>query len=118
MTRSYIEVGYREGSEDPLQQFVSLLREKHGSSMEIEEYNLKLLSNLTKIDKIPKPSIIWHRDRIIKIYGFKVDNNGKIEYDLAGNSPDRKAKQYVSNSPHINMSDVRNAILRSKQAVM
>lgn len=119
MARSYIEVGYRAGSEDPLGHFVSLLREKHDSSTEIEEYNCRLLGNLIKRGKIPKSSIIWHQDKIIKIYGFKVDKDGKIEYDLVGNnSPDRRTKQYVSNSPHIDMSAVRNAIIRSKQAVM
>ena len=118
MKRSYIEVGYHAGGqEDPLRLFASLLREKYGGTEEVEEYNIQLLDNLTKKSQIPKSSIIWNQDKITKIYGFKVDDNGKIEYDIVGShSPDRRAKTYVTNTPDIDMSAVRNAIFRSKQA--
>ncbi len=123
MKRSYIEVGYRDVQsadrpDDPLRQFASSLRDKHGGDEEVEEYNFRLLENLVERDQIPKSSIIWHQDKITKIYGFKVDNGGKIAYDIEGShSPDRrKAKTYVANTPSIDMLAVRNAILRSKQA--
>ena len=116
MKRSYIEVEYRSGDGDPIREFASLLREKHGASEETEEYNRRLLENLVQKGQIPKSSIIWYQDKITKIYGFKVDDTGKILYDLTGShSPDRRAKAYVTNAPNIDMSAVRNAILRSKQ---
>lgn len=117
MARSCIEVhpGDTVHNSDPLTQFVSLLEDKHNSSKEITEYNLKLLNNLVQKRKIQKSSIIWHHDTIAKIYGFRVDDNGKIEYDVGSYSPERKTKQYVSSSSKINMSAVRNAIIRSKQ---
>ena len=116
MKRSYIEVEYRSCDEDPIRQFASLLRDKHGGTEETEEYNRRLLDNLVKRGHIPKSSIIWHQDQITKIYGFKVDDTGRVTYDLTGShSPDRKAKTYVTNAPNIDMSAVRNAVLRSKQ---
>ena len=116
MKRSYIEVEYRSGDGDPIRELASLLREKHGASEETEEYNRRLLENLVQKGQIPKSSIIWYQDKITKIYGFKVDDTGKILYDLTGShSPDRRAKAYVTNAPNIDMSAVRNAILRSKQ---
>lgn len=122
MTRSYIEVPttseaeVRLIEEDPLTRFVSLLKEKHNSSKQTTEYNLTLLHNLIKKRKIQKASIIWNQENIAKIYGFRVDDNGKIGYDIVGNnSPEKKTKQYVLSSPSINMSAVKKAILRSKQ---
>ncbi len=127
MKRSYIEVPTTSAAlpgevrildieEDPLTRFVSLLKEKHNSSKQTTEYNLTLLNNLIEKRKIQKSSIIWHHDNITKIYGFRVDDNGKIGYDIVGNnSPEKKTKQYVSSSPSINMEAVKNAILRSKQ---
>jgi hypothetical protein len=116
MKRSYIEVEYRSGDGDPIGEFASLLREKHGASEETEEYNRRLIENLVQKGQIPKSSIIWYQDKITKIYGFKVDDTGKILYDLTGShSPNRRAKAYVTNAPNIDMSAVRNAILRSKQ---
>lgn len=126
MTRSYIEVPTTSEAEvrlldieeDPLIRFVSLLKQKHNSSKQTTEYNLTLLNNLIKKRKIQKASIIWNKENITKIYGFIVDDNGKIGYDIVGNnSPERKTKQYVSSSPSINMSAVKNAIIRSKQNI-
>jgi len=120
MKRSYIEVGYRAGENgDPLRLFASMLREKYGGDEEVEESNQKLLQNLVQRGQIPKSSIIWHQDKITKIYGFKIDDSGKIEYDITGsNSPDRRTKTYITNTPKVDMSAVRDAILRSKQAAI
>lgn len=124
MKRSYIEVPTTSEAEvrvlniegDPLTRFVSLLKDKYNSSKQTTEYNFTLLNNLIEKRKIQKASIIWNQDNITKIYGFIVDDNGKIGYDIVGNnSPEKKTKQYVSSSPSINMSAVKNAILRSKQ---
>lgn len=120
MKRSYIEVGYRAGdSEDPLKLFAAMLKEKYGGTEETEEYNRRLLESLLEKGQIAKSSIIWHQDKITKIYGFKVDSNGKIEYDILGNhSPEKKKKTYVTNTNNVDMCAVRNAILRSKQATI
>lgn len=121
MKRSYIEVRADDvgADEEPLKQFASLLRERYGGAKKVEEYNEKLLESLVRRGQIPKSSIIWHQDKITKIYGFKVDEEGKIVYDITGShSPDRRTKTYVTNTPNIDMLAVRDAILRSKQASM
>lgn len=116
MKRSYIEVEYRSGDGDPVRQFASLLREKHDASEKTEEYNRQLLENLVQRGQIPKSSIIWYQDKITKIYGFKIDDTGKILYDLTdNNSPDRRARTYFTSSSDIDMSAVKNAVLLSKQ---
>jgi len=116
MKRSYIEVEYRSGDEDPIRQFASLLRDKHDASEETEEYNRNLLNSLVQRGQIPKSSIIWYKDKITKIYGFKVDDTGKISYDLEGcNSPDRRSRTYFTSSSDIDMSAEKNAILQPKQ---
>lgn len=122
MKRSYIEVSYRAGSDNNsgvCKQFASSLREKYGGTDNVEKYNERLLDNLMRKGHIPKSSVIWHQDKIVKIYGFKVDEEGKVVYDIAGShSPNRKAKTYVTNTPNIDMSAVRNGILRSKQVAI
>lgn len=121
MKRSCIEVSYSaDDGGDPLSLFARVLRERCGSDQDVEKSNRTLLENLIQRGQIPKSSIIWQQDKIAKIYGFKVDSNGKIEYDLIGShSPDRKKdKTYVTNNSKVDMSAVRNAILRSKQAAI
>ncbi len=120
MKRACIEVGYRaDDVGDPLRSFASLVREKHGGDKEVEECNRVLLENLIQRGQIPRSSIIWHQDKIIKIYGFRIDERGKIEYDIQGNnSPDRRHKNYITNTPKVDMLAVRDAILRSKQATI
>jgi hypothetical protein len=118
MKRSCIEVGYcADDGSDPLKLFAYMLREKYGGNKEVEESNKALLEILIQRGQIPRSSIIWQQDKITKIYGFKVDNSGKIEYDITGShSPDRRNKTYVANTSKIDMSAARNAILQSKQA--
>lgn len=125
--RSYIEVGseaYPESSsylkEDPLQLFAFMLRQKYGGTDESERFNVRLLEGLIKKGKIPKSSIIWHDDIISRIYGFKVDQDGNIEYDISSlnNSPSRSPKRYVTSAPQIDMSALKNAIIRSKQVAI
>jgi hypothetical protein len=94
-----------------------MLREKYGGDKDVEDSNRVLLENLIQRGQIPRSSIIWHDEKITKIYGFKVDDSGKIEYDITGShSPDRRNKTYVTNTSKVDMSALRNAILRSKQA--
>lgn len=105
---------------DPVRNFALLLGERHGSKEDVNLYNIQLLEKLIEGNNIPKSSIIWQQGKIKKIYGFKVDDKGKIEYDLAGssNSPDRRAKKYITSIPPVDMFAVRNAIIKSKQAAM
>ena len=105
---------------DPVRDFALLLGERHGSKEDVNLYNIQLLEKLIEGNHIPKSSIIWQQGKIKKIYGFKVDDKGKIEYDLAGsgNSPDRRAKKYITSIPPVDMFAVRNAIIKSKQAAM
>lgn len=118
MKRSCIEVSYRaDDNGDPMRLFAHVLREKYGGDGQVEDSNRVLLETLIQRGQIPRSSIIWHDDKITKIYGFKVDDNGKIEYDITGShSPDRRNKTYVTNTSKVDMSALRNAILRSKQA--
>lgn len=120
MKRSCIEVGYCDNSDDssdPLKLFAYMLKEKYGGNKEVEESNKKLLEILIQKRHIPRSSIIWQQDKITKIYGFKVDNSGKIEYDITGShSPDKRNKTYVANTLKIDMSAAKNAILQSKHA--
>lgn len=127
MTRSCIEVktlGHSPNSSlclpvDPVREFALLLGERHGSSEDVDDYNIQLLENLIQNNQISKSSIIWQQGKIKKIYGFRAGNRGKIEFDLTeGNSPDRKAKKYITSTPPINMCAVKNAIIKSKQAAM
>ena len=116
MKRSYIEVGHSAGdTEDPIKLFASSLREKYGGTQETEEYNVKLLKSLTQKGQIAKSSIIWCEDRIVKIYGFKVDSSGKIEYDIYGSQSPEKKKTYIVNTNKVDLHAVKNAILLSRQ---
>ena len=117
--RSFIDVGpppdYNASRNcDPLELFACMLRNKYGGTDDTEQSNFKLLEDLITKRKIAKSSIIWHNDTISRIYGFRVNNKGGIEYDPSGKSS-QKAKLYVTNAPPIDMSSIRNAILKSKQ---
>lgn len=121
--RSYIDVGVYSGTtgeEDPLELFAYMVREKYGKGTEkVQQSNKKLLANLISKGQIPKSNIVWnpHNDSISRIYGFKVDNQGYIQYDIAGsNSPNRKEKvDTTTERSYIDISALRNAIVRSKE---
>jgi hypothetical protein len=124
MKRSCIEVDYRQltlatkDEEDPLKLFAYMLREKYGGTEETEEYNKILLNNLLQKGQIAKSSIIWQQDKITKLYGFKVDNSGKIEYDINGNHSPEKKKTYVTNANKVDLSALKDAIFLTKQTSM
>lgn len=116
--RPYIEVDTGGGgvAKDPIGLFSHMLRLKHGGTEEVEESNKKLLEGLIQRGQIPKSSIVWHDERVSRIYGFSVDDRGKIEYSSPSRgSPKRVAKTYVADVPDVDMSVLRNAIIRSKQ---
>ena len=122
--RSYIDVGVYSGTtgeEDPLELFAYMVRERYGKGTEkAQQSNKKLLENLISKGQIPKSNIVWnpYNDSISRIYGFKVDNEGYIQYDIAGsNSPNRnKPKEKVdTDRSYIDISALRNAIVRSKE---
>ena len=102
---------------DPLQLFVSMLREGHGGTDETERSNYNLLDDLINNGKIAKSNIIWHNARISRIYGLKIGHDGNIEYDRT-RSPDRLVKQYTTGAQPIDMLALKNAIIKSKQVAI
>lgn len=123
MTRSCIEVSYGsltpdKQSKDPLDLFVWSLRNCKRGTDEIERTNKRVLSNLISNGHISKSSIIWNDDKISKIYGLRVDNEGRIKYDKH-KSPERKQPLYVAaDATKVDLSELRNAIIRAKQAAV
>lgn len=123
--KSYIDVGFYPGStdeEDPIELFVYMVREKYKKGNEkIQKLNKELLEDLISKGHIPKSNIVWnpHNDSISRIYGFKVDNEGYIQYDTAGNhSPNRnyrRVEKVETERSYIDISALRNAIVRSKE---
>lgn len=116
--RPYIEVdtGGGDATADPIKLFSHMLRLKHGGTIEVEESNKRLLEGLIEKGLIPKSSIVWNGERVSRIYGFGVDDRGRIEYNLPSRSPPKKvARTYVPRVPQVDPSVVRNAVLRSKQ---
>ena len=122
--RSYIDVGVYPGTigeEDPLELFAYMVREKYRKGTEkAQKSNKKLLESLISKGQIPKSNIIWnpHNDSISRIYGFKVDSEGYIQYDIAGsNSPNRTSRKerVDTDRSYIDISALRNAIVRSKE---
>ncbi len=122
--RSYIDVGVYPGKtdeEDPLELFTYMVRNIYGKGTEkVQKSNKKLLESLITKGKIPKSNIVWnpHNESISRIYGFKIDDEGYIQYDLTGsNSPKRDSKKEKVNTDrsYIDISALRNAIVRSKE---
>jgi len=113
--RSYIEVGPYSGKtdEDPLKLFAFMVRKRYGGTEKTEQYNRTLLETLISKGQIPRSSIVWHDDTIYRIYGFKINEKGSIEYDISSNHSPIK-KTYVTSTPPIDMSAFKNAIIRSK----
>jgi hypothetical protein len=120
--RQCIEVDTRASTDektgDPIKLFAQMVREQHHGTKDVEESNTALLQSLMQKGLIPKSSIVWHGDKISKIYGFKVGIDGKIEYNYPSRgSPKRAAKAHVvySSPPPIDVVTLKNAILASKQ---
>lgn len=114
-----VETKSCDKADEPISLFVHMLRLKENSTKDVEEYNKRLLENLIRRNQIPKTSITWHGEKIAKIYGFKIDNNGKIEYNTESKSPPKKAAPVHSvhaiSAPEVDLSMFKDAILRSKQ---
>jgi len=123
--RSYIDVGVYSGTtgeEDPLELFTYMVRKKYGKGTEkVQKSNKKLLESLYTKGQIPRSNIVWNpnNDSISRIYGFKVDNEGYIQYDIGSgsNSPNRsrKEQEVSTDRSYIDISALRNAIVRSKE---
>ena len=119
--RPYIEVDTGRAAEggtgsDPIELFAHMLRVQRGDAPEIEESNRKLLKALVHKEQIPRSSIVWHNNRVSRIYGLKLDSSGRVQYGSpAKGSPKRTPKAYVADVEPINLSVLRDAIVRSKQ---
>jgi len=120
--RSYIDVGeypYRIDEEDPLELFAHMVRTKHNKGNEkVERSNKKLLESLMSKGQIPKSSIVWnhpYNDAICRIYGFKIDEEGYIQYDISENKSPKKPTRYEIPKSNVDMYALKNAIIKSKQ---
>jgi hypothetical protein len=116
MNRPYIEVDHVDAvsASDPIEKFAILLRRKYGGGKQTEDFNRDLLSSLIAKGYIPKSSIVWHQDEILKIFDFKIGKEGKIEYVV----PCRPIPQRVIRRAESGDSDIetiKNAITRSKK---
>ena len=123
--KSYIDVGFYQGSTDetnPIELFVYMVRAKYQKGTEkVNKLNKELLEDLISKGHIPKSNIVWnpHNDSISRIYGFKVDDKGYIQYDTYSHS-DKKCPSYKNvkaetERSYIDISALRNAIVRSKE---
>ena len=116
--RSCIEVDTGDNgiTDDPISLFAYMLKVKYNSTMEVEEYNRRLLDKLMRKGQIPKSNIVWRDEKVAKIYGFKIDSSGKIEYDTPSKSSPKKVKKvYATSIPDVDISVLKDAIIRSKQ---
>jgi len=112
-----VDTGTSGRTGDPIGLFARMLREQHGGSDKVEESNKILLESLIRRGQIPRSSIVWHDEKVSKIYGFRVGEGGKIEYDSQSRSPQKKAivQAHIAEVPQIDALVLKNAILRSKQ---
>ena len=123
--RSYIEVSYpyvpqskSSGISDALGLFVRSLRKETNGTDEIERTNKRVLSNLISNGHISQSSIIWDDDKISRIYGLRVDADGRIKYDKH-KSPERKQPLYMAvDATKVNLSELKNAIIRAKETAV
>ena len=113
-----VDTGASGRTSDPIKLFAHMVRLRYGGTEEVEEYNRRLLESLMQRGQIPKSSIVWHDEKVSKIYGFRAGPSGKIEYDSPSKgSPKRVAKAHVAPEapPPIDVITLRDAILVSKQ---
>ena len=112
-----VDTGDSNLTNDPINDFAHMLRLKHNAAEDVEEYNRELLETLMRKGQIPKSNIIWRGEKVAKIYGFKINKeNGKIEYDTPSKgSPKRVVKAYATSIPEVDLSMLKDAIVRSKQ---
>jgi hypothetical protein len=121
--RPYIEVdtglpwSHNCDTRDPIGLFAHMLAEQNrGTTKEVEESNRMLLESLFKMGHITKSSILWHGNMVWRIYGFRLGNGGKIEYcSPSRTSPKKTARAYVADIPDVDVSALKEAIMRSKQ---
>ena len=125
--RSYIEIDLQladlgslalaASHYDPIKTFVNLVRQKYKCTDEIENTNYKVLKNFINNGHISKSSIIWKNDIIYKIYDIKVDNTGRIKHDKQ-KPPDKPSVYVAVKATEVNLLELKNAILRAKQAAI
>ncbi len=109
-----VEVLGKPGS-DPIQQFFHALRLKHGGTEETEIKNAQLLSNLLGNGHLSKGNIVWKTENVIsRIYGIKMNNDGKISYgNDAPPSPEKKKKSFITDATPIDFGLLKNVAIRA-----
>jgi hypothetical protein len=115
-----VDTGNSGLTSDPINHFAYMLRLKHNSTEEVEEYNRRLLETLIGKGHIPKSNIIWRDEKLARIYGFKIDDEGKIEYDTTTksspkSSPKKVTKAYAASIPEVDLSMLKDAVIRANQ---
>lgn len=124
--RSCIEVDPRSNGSltadgqdtDPLDLFVRSLRNGTKGTDEIERTNKRVLSNLISNGHISRSSIIWNDDKIYKIYGLKVDDQGRIKYDKQKSHEQKRPLCINADATKVDLSEIRSAVIRTKQAAV
>ena len=111
-----VDTGNSGMTDDPINLFAHMLRLKYNSTQDVEEYNRRLLESLMRKGHIPKSNIVWRDEKVAKIYGFKIDSSGRIEYDSSTkSSPKRVTKTYAASIPEVDLSMLKDAVIRAKQ---
>lgn len=119
--RSVVEVSLdtqaTTAAANPFYTFASMLKEQYGGDDVTTTANIEFLEFFIGHNYISKSSIIWHNGHIKKIYGIRLDNNGRIRYNKeVKKSPEKKKNNYVTANPNkIDMSAIRSAVARVKQ---
>ena len=113
MKRPCIEVSTLDSTKwsgDPVERFVSKIQD---TSAEAQKDNCQLLKNLINNGHIVNSSIIWENNHISKIYGVRIDRDGRIRYadKTAHHLEDRPVKASIPISP-LDLSSLKAAVIR------
>jgi len=119
MDRPYIEVycstSPAVSTSDPIELFVTRLKKRYGGSEQTKSFNKDLLNSLVTKGYIPKSSIVWRHDQILKIFDFRIGEDGKIEYVIPCRPSPKKVAPAAEQDINIDIKTIKNAISRSKQ---
>jgi hypothetical protein len=120
MKRPHIEVDnyITFDSKHPIQSFVNNIRYPQDIDITVGllDENLLLLQNLIARGHIAKSSIIWDGERITRIYGLSIDNNGRIRYERAQHYPERIDTVGTQVGP-LDLLSLRRAVIRENNGV-
>jgi hypothetical protein len=109
--RPYVEADVRNATtsenSDPIKQFTHVLRLKHGGSEETEQYNVQLIKNLLENEHISRSNVVWKGSTVCKIYGIKMNDDGRVSYTKEGPPPSpekNKRKAFVTDATKVDFN--------------